>query len=210
MSLGDQLSSGLEVLDLPLDAGNQATLLAYLELLVKWNRIHNLTAVRDPEQMVVLHLLDSLSLLPHLADRTTLLDVGSGAGLPGIPLAIAKADLQVTLLDSSHKKTAFLHQVQAELALTNCSVVCARVEAWQPQRTFDVVVSRAFADLADFASQARHLVAPGGELLAMKGVYPHEEIAGLPPDCSVARVVELQVPTLGAKRHLVAIATRYR
>ena len=206
MTLDAQLSAGVDALGLALDAINQATLLEYIELLVKWNRVHNLTAVREPEQMVVVHLLDSLSLLPYLRGRANLLDVGSGAGLPGIPIAIARPELQITLLDSNHKKVAFLQQVKAELALTNITIVCARVETWHPQQAFDAVVSRAFADLADFARQARHLVAPGGQLLAMKGVYPYEEIAALPAGCELESVIELQVPTLSAKRHLVALA----
>jgi 16S rRNA (guanine527-N7)-methyltransferase len=206
MTLRAQLSAGVDALGVALDATKQATLLGYIELLVKWNRVHNLTAVREPEQMVVVHLLDSLSLLPYLRDRASLLDVGSGAGLPGIPIAVARPELQITLLDSNHKKVAFLQQVKAELALANVTIVCERVETWRPQQTFDVVVSRAFADLADFARQARHLVAPGGRLLAMKGVYPYEEIAALPADCQLEDVIELQVPTLTAKRHLVAMA----
>jgi 16S rRNA (guanine527-N7)-methyltransferase len=207
MTLLAQLSAGVDALELALDAEKQATLLAYIELLVKWNRVHNLTAVREPEQMVVVHLLDSLSLLPYLMnDRANLVDVGSGAGLPGIPIAIARPELQITLLDSNHKKVAFLRQVKAELALTNVTIVCERAEAWHPQQGFEIVVSRAFADLADFARQASHLVATGGQLLAMKGVYPYEEIAALPTGCELESVIELQVPTLSAKRHLVAMA----
>ena len=206
MTLRTQLSAGVDALGLALDATKQATLLAYIELLAKWNRVHNLTAVRELEQMVVVHLLDSLSLLPYVKDRANLVDVGSGAGLPGIPIAIARAELQITLLDSNHKKVAFLQQVKAELALTNLTIVCERAQTWHPQQTFDIVVSRAFADLADFARQARHLVAPGGQLLAMKGVYPYEEIAALPTGCELESVIELQVPTLSAKRHLVAMA----
>jgi 16S rRNA (guanine527-N7)-methyltransferase len=208
MNLGASLSAGLEALGVVVDAAAQAKLLAYLELLTKWNRVHNLTAVREPEQMVVVHLLDSLAVLPYLYQCASLLDVGTGAGLPGIPLAIARPDLQVTLLDSNQKKVAFLHHAKAELGLANCRIVCARVETWHPEGGFDVVVSRAFADLADFAQQARHLVAPGGALLAMKGVYPYEEIAHLPEGCRVDSVIELQVPALDAKRHLVTMAVQ--
>src|SRR5688572_4635315 len=159
----------------------QASRLAsHLELIAKWNRVHNLTAVRETSQMVVLHVLDSLSLVPHLGAARTLLDVGSGPGFPGIPLAVVRPDLQVTLLDSSSKKCAFLEQARAELDLPNVRVVCERVESWKPEARFDLVASRAFAELQDFVSQAGHLVAPGGRMLAMKGVYPFEEIARVP------------------------------
>jgi 16S rRNA (guanine527-N7)-methyltransferase len=167
--------------------------------------VHNLTAVREPEQMVVVHLLDSLSLLPHLGEARTLIDVGSGAGFPGIPIAIARPDVQVTLLDSSHKKGTFLEQARTELGLANVRVVCERVEQFKPEAGFDVVVSRAFADLADFVAQSQHLVTPGGRILAMKGVYPFEEIARVPATHRVADVVELTVPSLDAKRHLVRV-----
>jgi 16S rRNA (guanine527-N7)-methyltransferase len=175
----------------------------HLELVAKWNRVHNLTAVRETGQMVVLHVLDSLSLAPHLGAARTLLDVGTGAGFPGVPLAIARPDLEVTVIDSSHKKCSFLDQVKTELELANLAVVCERVEQWKTAHRFDVVVSRAFAELSDFVSQAAHLVAPGGRMLAMKGVHPFEEIARVPASHRVAQVVELKVPSLDARRHLV-------
>lgn len=205
MSLEPQIVEGLEAMAIELPAAARARLAAHLELIAKWNRIHNLTAVRETEQMVVLHLLDSLSVLPHLDGVRTLVDVGTGAGLPGIPVAIARPDVQVTLLDSSHKKCAFLQQAKTELALANVSVVCDRVELWKPPGRFDAVVSRAFSDLADFVSQAQHLVAPGGRLIAMKGVYPFDEIARVPASHKVAQVHELHVPTLDGKRHLVVL-----
>jgi 16S rRNA (guanine527-N7)-methyltransferase len=205
MTVESRLAEGLAQMGLALDAAAQARLVAYLRLIEKWNRVHNLTAVREPERMVVLHLLDSLSVLPHVADASALLDVGSGAGLPGIPIAIARPDLPVTLLDSSHKKATFLRQAKAELGLANVEVVCERVERWHPQARFDRVVSRAFAELSDFVSQAAHLVAPGGTLLAMKGVHPFEELAKLPPSHRVETVVALRVPTLEAQRHLVLL-----
>ncbi len=205
MTIEARLAGGLAAMGIALDAPAQAKLAAYLRLIDKWNKVHNLTAVREPAQMVVLHLLDSLSVLPHVAGARTLLDVGSGAGLPGIPLAIARPDLAVTLLDSSHKKAAFLRQAKAELALANVEVACERVERWRPPVSFDVVVSRAFAELADFVAQAGHLVAPGGALLAMKGVHPFEEIARLPTSHRVESVVALAVPTLDAQRHLVRL-----
>ena len=205
MSLPQQVTQGLEEMGIGLDAAALDRAIDHLHLIAKWNRVHNLTAVREPEQMVVVHLLDSLSLLPHLGGARTVIDVGSGAGFPGIPIAIARPDLQVTLLDSSHKKGTFLEQARTELRLANLRVVCDRVEKFRPEEGFDVVVSRAFADLGDFVSQAHHLVAPGGRMLAMKGVYPFEEIARVPPSHRVAEVTELRVPTLEAKRHLVRV-----
>lgn len=205
MTVETRLSEGLAAMGIALDAAVQEKLVAYLRLLEKWNRVHNLTAVREPDRMVVLHLLDSLSLLPHLAGVRTLVDVGTGGGLPGIPLAIARPDLAVTLLDSSHKKATFLRQAKAELALANVGVVCERVESWRPDSRFDAVVSRAFAELADFVTQAGHLAAPGGVLLAMKGVHPTEEIARVPSAYRVEKVVALAVPTLDAQRHLVRL-----
>lgn len=205
MSLEALIASGLAAMGVALDDAARARVLAHLELIGKWNRVHNLTAVREPEQMVALHVLDSLSLLPHLADAKSVIDVGSGPGFPGIPLAIARPDVRFTLLDSSHKKCAFLEQAKAELGLANVTVACERVEQYRPAQGFDVVVSRAFADLADFVTQSRHLAAPGGRLLAMKGVYPFEEIARVPATHRVAQVVELAVPSLEAKRHLVLL-----
>lgn len=205
MTVAALLDDGLAALGLALGPPARAKLLAYLDLLGKWNRVHNLTAVREPERMVVLHLLDSLAVLPHVAGAGTLLDVGTGAGLPGIPLAVARPDLAVTLLDASHKKATFLRQAKAELELGNVEVACERVERWRPARGFDVVVSRAFAELADFVAQAGHLVAPGGAMLAMKGVHPVEEIAKVPPSHRVETVVELHVPALDAQRHLVLL-----
>jgi 16S rRNA (guanine527-N7)-methyltransferase len=205
MTVGTRLADGLREMGIALDADAQALLVDYLRLIEKWNKVHNLTAIREPDQMVVLHLLDSLSLLPHLGSARTVLDVGSGAGLPGIPLAISRPDLALTLLDSSHKKATFLRQAKSELGLANVEVVCERAEQWHPARGFDVVVSRAFADLADFVGQAGHLVAPGGAILAMKGLQPFEEIARIPPAYRVEGVVELHVPSLDAQRHLVLL-----
>ena len=205
MTLEQSIDDGLRAMGAPAQPNGAAAMAAHLELVAKWNRVHNLTAVREAGQMVVLHVLDSLSLLPYLAGAKSLVDVGTGAGFPGIPLAIARPDLEVTLLDSSRKKCTFLEQAKTELGLANVTVACERVETWKPGRGFDVVVSRAFADLSDFVTQARHLVATGGRLLAMKGVYPFEEIARVPASHKVAEVVELTVPTLDAKRHLVLL-----
>jgi 16S rRNA (guanine527-N7)-methyltransferase len=205
MTIESQIAEGLAAMGIALPQPAHARLASYLELIAKWNRVHNLTAVRETDQMVVLHVLDSLSVLPHIMGARRLLDVGSGPGLPGIPIAIARPDAQVTLLDSSHKKATFLRQATSELALANVDVACERVEQWQPQQRFDAVISRAFSDLPDFVAQAQHLVAPGGQLIAMKGVYPFDEIARVPATHRVAQVVELQVPRLEAKRHLVFV-----
>ena len=205
MTLADQVRADAAGMGLALPEGALEKLAQHLELIAKWNRVHNLTAVRETDQMVVLHLLDSLSVLPHLAQAKTVLDVGTGPGLPGVPVAIARPDLAVTLLDSSHKKCTFLRQVKTELELANVEIVCERVETWKPPQRFDAVISRAFSELADFVQQAHHLVAPGGAMLAMKGVYPFEEIARVPATHRVAKVLELKVPRLDAKRHLVFV-----
>lgn len=203
MSLQAKLEAGLAQANINLSASVQQNLLDYLALVQKWNKVHNLTAVRDPEEMVTLHLLDSLSVLPHIKSKR-LLDVGSGAGLPGIPLALCLPDLQVTVMDSSHKKASFMSQAKAELGITNLEVVCGRVEQYQPEQLFDIVISRAFSDLAEFMALTQHLCAPEGQWLAMKGVYPYDELAQLkmPP----AQVLPLNVPGLQAQRHLVFLS----
>ena len=204
MSLGAALDSGLDTLRLPLPRDTREKLLAYLALIEKWNRVYNLTAVRDHDRMVPQHLLDSLAVAPHLTGET-LLDVGSGAGLPGIPLALARPELCVTLLEVNHKKAAFLRQAVIDLGLENVEVAQARVESWEAPDRYDVVISRAFSDLAEFAALAGRLVADGGVLAAMKGVYPNEEIAQLPGPYRVAQSIALEVPGLGAERHLVLV-----
>lgn len=202
MSLQAGLASGLAQLGLSLDQAKQQQLLDYLALMQKWNKVYNLTAVREAEKMLVLHLLDSLAVMPYV-EGERLIDVGTGPGLPGIPLAIAKPALAVTLLDSNHKKTVFLRQACLELGLANATVACERVEAWRPVERYDTVISRAFSDLAEFVNLARHLCRDEGKLLAMKGVYPHEEISRLPAQVTLLRVVPLAVPGLAAERHLV-------
>jgi 16S rRNA (guanine527-N7)-methyltransferase len=204
MTLAQQLARGVAELGLALPAGAQQRLLAYLDLLQKWNRVYNLTAVRQAPRMVSQHLLDSLAAAPHAA-AARILDVGSGAGLPGIPLALALPDSRVTLLDSNHKKAAFLRQAVMELRLTNAEVVCERAEAWTAPAPFDVVISRAFSDLGEFVSLAGRHLAGRGRLVAMKGVHPYEEIAQLPQGWQVLQVIPLTVPGLRAQRHLVAI-----
>lgn len=205
------LDRGLALLPLALPAGARDKLVAFLALLEKWNRTYNLTAIRNPLKMVTQHLLDSLAVVPHLpmvGFDAGLADVGSGGGMPGIPLAIARPEWQVALNDSNQKKAAFLRQAAIELALQNVIVHTGRAEHWRPARLFAVVISRGFADLADFVAACRHLVAPGGVLAAMKGVYPHEELARVPVSAGCGEVVRLEVPLLDAERHLVLCRAR--
>jgi 16S rRNA (guanine527-N7)-methyltransferase len=206
--LAPALEAGLDQLGLAMPCEARGKLVAYVELLAKWNATYNLTAIRDRAQMVSLHLLDSLCVARYLKPGQ-LLDVGSGGGLPGIPLAIYAAaglpDLKVTVLDSNHKKAAFLRQAKAELKLDNLEVAGERVEAWQPDAKFTQIVSRAFSDLYEFFHLTAHLGAPGGQWLAMKGVHPHDEIAQLPPACKLEQVHTLKVPGLDAERHLVVL-----
>jgi 16S rRNA (guanine527-N7)-methyltransferase len=196
------LERGLDQLALPLPANARAQLLDYLELLAKWNRTYNLTAIRDPVQAVSHHLLDSLAVLRELP-AGSLADVGSGAGLPGLPIAIAEPERRVTLNDKSQKKGAFLRQAVIELGLRNAQVHVGRAEAWRPLARFAVVISRGFAELASFIAACRHLVAPSGMLAAMKGGHPAAEIARLGADCGCCDVRRLVVPLLRAERHLV-------
>jgi 16S rRNA (guanine527-N7)-methyltransferase len=205
MSSVRTLERELAVPGLRLADAQVATLERYLDLLEKWNRVYNLTAIRERDRMITHHLLDSLAVLPHLHGKRVL-DVGSGAGLPGIPLAVADASLQVTLLESNHKKSAFLNQAVGELRLANARAVTERVEAWRTAERFDTIVSRAFTELAEFAALSRHLLAPDGVFAAMKGVHPFEEIERLPPGFRVQQVVQLHVPGLGAERHLVLVS----
>lgn len=204
MNLADSLHAGLQSLCLDELQPCAPRLLDYLALLAKWNKVYNLTAVRELERMLPLHVLDSLAVLPYIQGEN-LLDVGSGAGLPGIPLAIAKPEMNVTLLDGNQKKTTFLRQACIELRLTKVSVICERVESWQAPRKFDIIISRAFSELATFAQQARHLIAPGGVMLAMKGVHPLDELGKLPANIEVERVINLHIPNLEAQRHLVVM-----
>jgi 16S rRNA (guanine527-N7)-methyltransferase len=184
-----------------LAAGQVELLLAYLDLLRRWSRTYNLTAVRDPAEMVTRHLLDSLSVLPWTTGRR-LLDAGTGAGLPGVPLAIARQQMEVTLLDSVGKKVRFLNFVRRELGLANVWPVQARLESFVPDTGFDAIISRAFTSLAGFAAAARHL-AVGTPLLAMKGRLPAAELKDLPAWVQVRSVEKLEVPGLQEDRHLV-------
>lgn len=196
------LADGLRALRLELAQPVQARLLAYLALLQRWNAHFNLTAVRNPAQMVVRHLLDSLAVLPHLAGER-LVDLGTGAGLPGIPLALARPELEVTLVDSNGKKVRFLRAAVRELGLANVRPVQARVEALTGR--WPCVTSRAFASLEDMLRLGGHLVAPGGRLLALKGRYPEAELAAVAAPFRVLETLPLQVPGLAAERHLVII-----
>jgi 16S rRNA (guanine527-N7)-methyltransferase len=205
MSWQARLDQGLQQAGIALGEQQRERLQAYLVLLQKWNKVHNLTAVRDPDDMVTLHLLDSLSVLPHVPGGR-LLDVGSGAGLPGIPLALCRPQLQVTVMDASHKKASFMRQAKAELGLGNLEVVCGRVERHEVKPAYDAVISRAFSDLAEFVTLTRHLLAPAACWLAMKGVHPYDELAQLPADVQVREIVPLRVPGLDAQRHLVILS----
>lgn len=199
------LDLGLAELRLTLPDTARAQLMDYVTLLAKWNRIYNLTAIDDPLRMVSHHLLDSLVVVPHLpmSERGSLADAGSGAGLPGIPLAVARPGWQIVLAESSEKKSAFLRQAVLELGLRNVEVHQGRVEKWQPAARFAVVVSRAFAELARFIEACRHLVAPGGVLAAMKGLLPRAELEHLPGGCECSQVIALKTPLVDAARHLV-------
>ena len=204
MRLEQELSHGLRKLALELSDTARAKLLAYVVLLDKWNRTYNLTAVRDPADMIPRHLLDSLSILAFI-DDTRVVDLGTGAGLPGIPLAVARGDLRLTLIDSNAKKIRFLRQVVHELQLTNVTLVHERAEQWRPAQGFPVLTARAFDSIPDMLARCRHLAAPGARFLAMKGVYPQEEIAALEGCYGRPRVEVLAVPGLDAARHLVIV-----
>lgn len=199
------LDAGIDTLGLPLDARQRDALVRYVALLAKWNRTYNLTAIREPSRMVTHHLLDSLAILPHLPDAAALrlLDVGSGGGVPGIPLAIARPGWQVDLVDPIHKKAAFSTQAALELGLTNVRAHAARVEDLVPAAPYDLIVSRAFSDLATFVQVSLRHLAPDGSLVAMKGVHPAEELAELGSDIRVAATPAVAVPGLDAARHLV-------
>ena len=199
-----QLARGARQMDVALSDGQAEQLLAYMALLNKWNKAYNLTAVRDPDEMVSRHLLDSLSILPFVGAGRWL-DVGSGGGMPGVILAIMLPDNHFTLLDSNGKKTRFLTQVKMELGLDNLLVVNSRVEAFSPDQAFDGIVSRAFSSLADFTHLTRHLSTPTTRWLAMKGLYPDAELQALADDFSVQQSLELSVPGCVASRHLLIL-----
>jgi 16S rRNA (guanine527-N7)-methyltransferase len=200
MTEAERLSAGIAEMGLDVSLEAQQKLLQYLALLQKWNKVYNLTAVRNPQDMVVLHLLDSLSVLPHIEDKN-LLDVGSGGGLPGIVLAIANPALQVTTIDAVQKKTIFMRQVKGELGLNNLEVVHGRVEAFKPLQRFEQVISRAFSEIGLLMRLTQHLIAPHGRWLAMKGLMPVQEIEAI--TIKPKRIIPLHVSFLEAERHLL-------
>ena len=202
-ALRAELEAGLATLGL--DHALATPLLDYLALLQRWNATYNLTAIRDPRQMVTLHLLDSLAMHPHLAGIDTLADLGTGPGLPGIPLALAFPGLEVTLVESSGKKARFLREAVRTLRLGNARVAESRAEALDEPGAYSAISARALATLADILAVGGHLLAPGGRLLAMKGVRPDAEIAALPAGWRAQAVHPLQVPGLAAERHLVVV-----
>lgn len=200
----EELSRGAQQLGVDLSDSQHSQLLAYLALLIKWNKAYNLTAVRDPDEMVSRHLLDSLSVVPFIAgDRW--LDVGSGGGMPGIPLAILFPEMKVTVLDSNGKKTCFLTQVKLELKLDNLEVIHSRVEAFKPELPFTGIVSRAFSSLEDFTEWTRHLGDTDTRWLAMKGLHPADELVALPTDFHLDSAQALTVPGCQGQRHLLIL-----
>ena len=205
-SIAKKIGEGCQRLQLKLSKEQLHKLEAYINLLVKWNRAYNLTAIREPEKMVIYHLLDSLVLKDGFNQQAqNILDVGSGAGVPGIPLSIVFPDKDFTLLDSNGKKTRFMTQAKLELGLNNCNVVKQRVENLIIDCPFDVIISRAFSTLADFVKNTEHLLGELGEFYAMKGKYPEEEIASLPSSACLVRIQPLKVPFLSEQRHLVVL-----
>ncbi len=215
MSLGEldslraSLRAGADALALNLPDAQIGQLLAYLELLHKWNRVYNLTAVRDPQQMLTQHLLDCMAALPVFEGAQHVLDVGSGGGLPGIVIAIwarhAQPQMRIEMIDTVHKKTAFLTQVKAELELANVKVNTGRVEQFEPAEKFDVITSRAFADLGDFVRWSGHLLQPGGRMLALKGQAETTQREVLPDGWKIVRDVQLKVPGMDAERHVLQV-----
>ncbi len=203
--VADVLKTGISRMNLDLNETQVEKLLDYLALLNKWNSVYNLTSVRDPLQMVTLHLLDSLAAVPAFKGATNVLDVGAGGGLPGMVLAISRPDMKVSMIDTVHKKTAFLNQVKAELELGNVTVYTKRVEQLEVKTKFDAITSRAFADLSDFVNWSGHLLAEGGQFIALKGTAPAEERERLPEPWKVQKLEPLEVPGLDAERHLVFI-----
>jgi 16S rRNA (guanine527-N7)-methyltransferase len=200
----DRLDQHIAALNLSLDQVARDKLLAYVALILKWNKVYNLTAIRDEMQAIDLHIADSLTLVPHVTEDR-IADIGAGAGLPGIVLAICKPELQVELVDTVDKKCVFMRQAAGTLGLKNVSVHHVRVENWRPDAPFKAISSRAFAELVDFVSWTDHLLAEGGRWLAMKGVYPSDEITRLPAGVRVSESIPLKVPGMDVERHLIIL-----
>lgn len=198
------LDKGLETLNISASEQQIERWLAYVALLAKWNKAYNLTAVRDPREMVNRHILDSLSIAPHITSER-LLDVGAGAGIPSIPLAILWPNRQITALDSNGKKTRFMQQVKNELGLDNLTVIQTRVEDCKTNPLFDGILSRAYASLVDFVGSSQHLLAPDGTFWAMKAVIEARELSDVPKPYKVTACLSLHVPGCIAERHLIAI-----
>lgn len=206
MTLQTELDAGLAALNLPLTATARTRLLRYIALMAKWNAVYNLTAIREESRMLTHHLLDALSVSRFIPDRSSLADIGSGGGVPGIPLAISRDDLDVLSIEPNSKKASFQQQARIDLGIDNFEVQTARAEQVSLQQGRDFIISRAFGDLADFIKVAGHLLKPGGRMLAMKGVYPDEEVRAIPPGWTLARSEELQVPGVEGARHLLWLA----
>ena len=200
-----RIAQGAKELSIVLSATQLQQLEAYVQLLIKWNKTYNLTAIRDPQQMVDLHILDSLAIHPHIQPEARLIDVGTGAGLPGIVLAIMNPEQAITLLDSNGKKTRFLVQAKAALTLNNLSIQNLRVEQYQPELGFDLVVSRAFASLADMTQWCQHLLNDTGAFIAMKGQYPAEELSAIEEHYRLEKSTPLHIPGVVGERHLLHI-----
>jgi len=203
----DQLQRGVETLGLDATELPLQDYLSYIDLLVQWNSAYNLTAIRDPKKMLAYHILDSLSILPFIHGDDCL-DIGTGAGLPGIILALACPDTHWTLLDGNNKKTRFVQQAVITLNLKNVGVICSRIENYQAEQRFSTIVSRAFGSLDDFYACSHHLLAPGGSLLAMKGPDPEDEISVLSVEDVSTKIIPLSVPGVTAARTLVQIVPR--
>ena len=203
--LAPLLEAGMQQMGVEYSSEQRDMLLAYLQLLMTWNRAYNLTAIRDPREMIKLHLLDSLAVLPHLSGKR-LIDVGTGAGLPGIPLAIMCPERDFTLLDSNGKKTRFLFQARCDLGLSNLKEINSRVESHRPEVPYDAVLSRAFTSVADMVNKCSHLLSPEGLFLAMKGKFPQSELSEIGKDYKVNASHTLQVPGVDGERHLIVIS----
>lgn len=200
-----KLTAGIDSMGITCTDEQVNLLLAYLDMLERWNKTFNLTAIRDPMQMINLHLLDSLAVLPHIGDKKNLIDVGTGPGLPGIPLAIMHPDKNFTLLDSAGKKTRFLFQVRSELGLNNVLEVNKRAESFIPQTPYDAVLSRAFSSIPDMLKVCQHLVTDTGCFIAMKGKLPESELSAIPKGYKVTDLCRLHIPDVDGERHLITI-----